>query len=95
MGATPVMSDLSLLRDIQGIIHLDTQLPYCGQQFGVPKYQLNSTKVLAASIDHRYVGPSHQVRAVVGEIQSELYMGGKPILKLRRPPSKIASSKLR
>lgn len=54
-GAAPPSrrSDLGLLRDLQGIVDLDAEVPHRRFQLGVPEEQLNSTQVLGSTVDER------------------------------------------
>ena len=64
-------SDLCLLGDLQGVIHLDAKVPHRRLKFAVAKQQLHGAQVLRASIDQRRLGSPHRVRAVVCRIKTE------------------------
>jgi hypothetical protein len=42
-GGTRKLSDLRLLRDLEGVIDLDAEIPHRGLQLGVPQQQLHGT----------------------------------------------------
>ena len=46
-------SDSSLLRDLQGVVHLDAEAVHRGFRFGVARKQLQGTQVLRAPLDQR------------------------------------------
>ena len=43
--------DLSLLGDLQRVIHFNAEVPNCRLELGMAEQQLNSAEVLGASID--------------------------------------------
>jgi hypothetical protein len=68
-GAHPARrSDLGLLRDLQGIVDLDAEVPHRRFQLGVPEEQLDGTQVLGSTVDERRLRPAHRVRTVIGAV---------------------------
>jgi len=52
-------SDLCLLRDLQGVVHLDAKVPDRRFKFAMAKEQLHGPQVLRASVDQRRLGSPH------------------------------------
>ena len=61
-------SDLGLLRDLQGIVDLDAEIPHSGFQLGVSEEQLDRAQVLGSTVDQRRLRPAHRVRTVLGAV---------------------------
>ena len=57
-AALPSRSDVYLLRDIQGVIDLDAEIPDRALNLGVTQEQLNSPKVSGSSVDQGRLGPA-------------------------------------
>ena len=68
-AAASTTSDLRLLRDLEGVIDFDAEIPHRRLELGVPKQQLHGAQVLGAPVDQRRLGPAHRVGAVVGTVQ--------------------------
>ena len=55
--------NLRLLRQLKRVIHLDTQVPHCRFQFGVPKQYLDGPQVLGAPVDQSGLRPPQRMRS--------------------------------
>ena len=66
----PPALNFSLLRDLQGVIDLDTKISECTLQIGMPKQRLNGPEVLGSLVDQRRFRPSHCMRAVGRQVKS-------------------------
>lgn len=55
-GRTGRRSNLRLLGDLQGVIHLNAEVSHGRLQLGVSEQQLHRPKVLGAPIDQRRLG---------------------------------------
>jgi hypothetical protein len=65
-------SDFRLLRDLEGIIDFDAEVPHGRLKLGVPEEQLHGAQVLGTPIDQRRLRPPHRVRPVVGAVKTQL-----------------------
>ncbi len=64
-------SDFSLLRDLQGVIHLDAEVTHGGLELEVTQKQLHGARVLRSPIDERRLGPPPRVRAVLSRVKAK------------------------
>jgi hypothetical protein len=60
----PERLDVNLLRNRDGIIHLDAQIPNGALDFGVTEKQLNGPKISRAPVNQRCLRPAQRVRAI-------------------------------
>lgn len=65
-------SDLGLLGDLKGVIHLDAEVPHRRLQLRVPEQQLHCAQVLCTPVDERGLCSAHRVRAVLCAIETKL-----------------------
>lgn len=61
-------SDFCLLRDLQGVIHLDAQVSDGRLELRMAEQQLHRTKVSRPPVDQRSLRPPHRVSSVIGRI---------------------------
>jgi hypothetical protein len=70
-SALPQLSDVDLLGDSQGIIHLYAEISNCALDFSVTKKQLHCSQIAGATVDQRSLGAPKRVRAEFAAIQSD------------------------
>lgn len=68
---------LGLLRDFQGIVDFDAQVPDGAFELGMAQEQLNSPQILGSLVDQRRLRPAHGVSAVGAGVESS---GGNPLV---------------
>ena len=56
--------DLGLLRNFQGVVDLNAEIPHSALQLRMTEQELNSPQVLGALVNWRRLGPPHRMSAV-------------------------------
>jgi len=69
VAAKDDISHLRLFRHLQGIVNLDSEVPYRRLDAAVAEEELDSAQVFRAAVDQSRLRPPHRVRAVAHWIQ--------------------------
>jgi hypothetical protein len=51
LSALPLISDVNLLGNSQGVVHLDTQIPDCALDLLVTQKKLHGSQIARAAVD--------------------------------------------
>jgi len=65
-----LQSDFSLLRDLESIVDLDSEVPDRAFELGMAEKKLHCSKVLRSSVGQRGFGTSDRVRPIRGRIDA-------------------------
>jgi hypothetical protein len=63
MSAVPLISDVNLLGNSEGVVYLNAQVPNGALNLSVTKKQLNCSQITSAPIDQRCFGSTKRMRA--------------------------------
>jgi hypothetical protein len=63
LSALPLISDVDLLSDRQGIIHLDAKVANRALDLSVPEEQLDGSQITGAAVDQRRLGSAKRMGA--------------------------------
>ena len=63
MSALPLISDVDLLRNRKGVIHLDAKVANRALDFSMPEEQLDGSQITGAAVDQRRLGSAKRVGA--------------------------------
>jgi hypothetical protein len=56
-----VTLDVNLLRNGNGVVHLDAQIPHCALDLTMPEEQLDGPEIACAPVDERCLGSAQRV----------------------------------
>ena len=62
--------NLSLLRDLQGVIYFNTEIPNGAFQLGVAQQKLDGPQIFGPLVNECRLGPPHGVRAIDRRIEA-------------------------
>jgi hypothetical protein len=74
-GSAGAKLHLCLLRQLQGVLHLDAKISDGALELGMPQQKLHGAQVLGPPIDQRRLGPADGMGSVSRRIKSLEAMG--------------------
>ena len=75
-GSAGAKSHLCLLRQLQGVLHLDAEISEGALKLGMAQQKLHSAQVLGPPIDQRGLGPADGMGSVRGRIKTNFLNPG-------------------